>query len=205
MPRTGRPPKLDEIIGTKLVKNAAGDVEQAPITRIEQIVADIRVGLNAERACARAHIDRDTLKDWERTASQVRTGLAQGTIAPSKLTTKQQRCVEFSAALHDAELEWELQANLLLQGLAQGGRKLEVVTTRVRSDGKVETTTKTETTEPDKDVLKWRLMRRFPDIYTERVVIEGTGEDGAIPVEVRARSLAEAVERLAAGVVDADD
>lgn len=202
MPRTGRPPKLDEIIGSKLVKRDAGTpnerVESVPITRLEQIVGDIRVGLNAERAARRAGIHRDTLNDWERTAASARTALAQGTKDESHLTKKETLALDFSDALHDAEIEWELQANMLLQSLGQGG--MPVVTTTVKRDaeGQTVTTTKTEHTLPDRDVLKWRLRHRFPDRYTERVIVEGTGDEGVIPIEVRAASLAESIAKLAA-------
>lgn len=201
MPRTGRPPKLDEIIGTKLVKRDPGTdnerVESVPVTRIEQIVGDIRVGLNAERAAARAGIHRDTQKDWEHTASAARAALAQGLKTIDDLTEKESSCLDFSDALHDAEIEWELQANMLLQGLAQGGQVLEIVTTKRSADGKETTTTRRETTLPDRDVLKWRLRHRFPERYTERVLVEGTGDDGAIPIAVRAASLAETLAQLA--------
>lgn len=202
MPRTGRPPKLDEIIGTRLVKRNPGTpdehVEAVPLSRIDQIVGDIKVGLNAERAAARAGIRRETQKEWENTASAARTALAQGTRTEDELTDKERSCLSFSNTLHDAEIEWELQSNMLLQGLAQGGQVLEVITTRVEPNGKTTTTTRRESTLPDPKVLMWRLQHRFPDRYTQKVVVAGAGEDGAIPVEVRAANIAAAVAALAA-------
>lgn len=197
MARTGRPPILDETIGTRAVLHPeTGEVvDTAPLTRQEQIVDDIRVGLNAERACARAGIDRDTLKDWERTASGVRARQAQlpdGEPEP-ELTAKERLCVDFSAALHTAELEWQANMELLLQDLSQGGRRITVTTIEHKAGEDVKTTTKTSHTLPDANVIKWRLTRRFPDQYADRLQVEGTGEDGAIPVEVRAKSLGDSL------------
>ncbi len=41
--------------------------------------------------------------------------------------------------------------------------------------------------------LQWRLSRRFPAEYVERVQVEGTGEGGAIPIDVRADAVGDAL------------
>lgn len=197
MARTGRPPILDEVIGSRAVFDPTTKevVGTEPLTRLEQIVGDVRVGLNAERASKRAGIHRDTFDDWERTAAAVRKRQAQLAVdqPDPELTPKERLACEFSDAVHDAEIEWQLQSEMLLQDLAQGGRRV-VITTVVEKDGQIiKQETKTSYTLPDAEVIKWRLKHRFPGEYADRLQVEGTGEDGAIPVEVRAQSLGESL------------
>lgn len=207
MPRTGRPPKLTEVIGRVPIFNDDGDaVGMADQTRLEAIVADIRVGLNAERACDRHDVKRQTLKAWEAIAHDVRKRAAQQPDEDIECTEYELACVDFSDALHAAELEWHSGMELLLQDLSQGGRKVDVITVEEKGGEVVKSTTKTSYTLPDADVIKWRLKHRFPAEYADRVQIEGTGEDGAIKVDIGARAdaIADALEHVLAEAADDD-
>lgn len=190
MARQGRPPKHDDIIGQRPVIDPAtkqpipGRTEQ--ITRTQQIVGDIRVGLNAERAAKRAGLSRETLHAWEQIACEVRARLANapegGTV---DITDRESDLLSFSDALHAAELEWQTQMELVLQGAAQGGTEVVERLEVKKGDRIVETRTTTKTLPPDLATVRWRLKHRFPDQYSERVIVTGEGDDGAIPVEVR--------------------
>lgn len=198
MARTGRPTKLSDVIGQRAVidptsKQPTG--QTVDVTRTEQIVGDIRIGLTAHRAAKRAGIHRQTLDAWEQEAADLRQRLATrpDDYPPLELTAKQADLLEFSDAIHRAELEWQVQCEMLLQQGSQGGGQI-VETHETFKDGKlVESRTVTKTLAPDHRVTQWRLKHRLPTEYVERVQIEGTGEGGAIPLDVRADAVGDAL------------
>lgn len=200
MARTGRPSKLSDVIATRPVidpttKQPTG--ETVPVTRTEQIVGDIRIGSNVERACRRAGITKQTFYDWERQASELRERIASSDTEIA-LTEKQATLLDFSDSLHDAEMAWHLQMEMNLQGLAQGGLQVVEVHTTTGKDGEVEVRTVTKTLPPDKQVLFWRLKHKFPGEYRETVEISGTGEGGAVSLELRADAVGDALAQFLA-------
>lgn len=203
MARTGRPSKLTDVIDTRPVldpttKQPTG--QRHDVTRVEQIVGDIRIGLTAHRAAKRAGIVRETLDAWEREAHELRARIANtpddSTIP---LTDKQSTILDFSDAIHRAELEYQAQSEMLLQQAAQGGHEVvERYETFDETGALVSRREVVKVQAPDPKVVQWRLSRRFPAEYVERVQIEGTGEGGAIPLEVRAVEVGEALAQFVA-------
>jgi hypothetical protein len=194
--RTGRPIKLTDVVAQRAVidpttKQPTGETQ--PVTRTEQIVGDIRIGLTAHRAAKRAGIHRDTLDDWERQAVAVREAIER-LDGQMTLTAKEAELLDFSDALHKAELEYQVQCEMLLQQAAQGGLVVTETTETYGPDGTVTSTRTTrKTLPPDPKVTQWRVARRFPADYVERVQIEGTGDGGAIPLAVRAEAVGDAL------------
>lgn len=199
MPRTGRPPKLNDIVAQRPIlddhKQPTGQF--APMTRLDQIVADIRVGMNAERACARAGIDAETLKHKERQACELRKAVLDAGDVGYELTDLEGDLLDFSAALHDAELEWQLRSEMLLEQHSQGGVEITETTVVLKNGKPTETRTKTTTTLPDPKLITWRLKHRFPELYQERVQITGV-DDGPVKVDLGARAdaIADALEEV---------
>lgn len=197
MARTGRPTKINEVIATRPIldpetREPTGDVEE--ITVADQIIADVRAGMYAERAARRAGIATSTFYDWEKIGRETRRRLDLGETTLSSLRVKERRCLEFSEALEVAEAEWETRKIADLERLARGGVVQEEVVVKVDADGnELERRTKRTASLPDKDVIRWQLRHRLPAVYTDRVQVEGTGEDGAIDVRVRAENLAGAL------------
>jgi hypothetical protein len=212
MARTGRPTKINDIVQTRPILDETGeptgDVQE--ITVADQIIGDVRVGLYAERAARRAGIATSTFYDWEKLGRETRRRLERGEVNLSDLRVKERRCLEFSEAVDRAEVEFETRAQADLERLARGQIAIVETTTKVNDKGEtVETRTKRSHTLPDPAVIQWRLERRFPEIYGRRTKIEGTGEDGSIPVEVRAANLGAALrshlERIVPEDEDGDD
>lgn len=196
MARTGRPSKINDVVAERPVLDENGDPtgDVVEITVADQIVADVRAGLYAERAARRAGIHTSTFYEWEKVGRESRRRIEAGQTTLSQLRVYERRCLDFSEAVAQAEAEWEARANVDLERLARGQIAVVETTEKVDADGRVlERRTKTSHTLPDAAVLRWRLERRFPDRYGHRTLVEGTGDDGAIPVELRAKQLGEAL------------
>jgi hypothetical protein len=196
----GRPPKLELVVDRVPVidpetKQPTGDMR--PVTMIEKLTGDLRVGMPVHRAAKRAGITSETFYQWEKSAGRARTVLASNDDA--EISDYDRLCIAFSDAVDQAELEWEARQNTELERLARGG--IEQIETVVKVDTagqEIERRTKTTRTLPDANVLLTRLKLRFPKEYAERHVLAGDTESGAIPVEVRVAALAEAAQRFAA-------
>lgn len=200
MARTGRPSKINDVIAERPVVDENGDPtgDIVEITVADQIISDVRAGLYAERAARRAGIATSTFYDWEKRGREARRQIDAGQTTLSQLRVNERRCLEFSEAVEQAEAEWEARANVDLERLSRGGVAIVETTVKVGPDGNVlEERTKTSHTLPDAATIEWRLERRFPDRYGRRTKIEGTGEGGAVPVELRAKQLGEALREHA--------
>lgn len=195
MARTGRPSKINDVIATRTDPETGTTIE---ITVAEQIIGDVRTGMYAERAARRAGIATSTFYEWEKIGRETRRRLDSGEVTLSSLRVRERRCLDFSEAVEVAEVEWETRKNADLERLARGGvEQIETIVKVERGeDGterEIERRTKRSTTLPDKDVIRWQLRHRLPAIYTDRVTVEGTGEGGAIDVDVRVRNLGDAL------------
>lgn len=193
----GRPPKGSDVITHRPVVDPDTHQptgETVPVTRIDQICDDLAIGMPAHRAAQRAGIAVATFYLWEKTAGRARATRASG----GKLTADEKRCLEFLDRVMDAELRWEARQNATLEQISRGGILQETVVEKVDDKGKVTRTVTSSATLPDARTTLTRLRQRFPKNYQDRVVIEGTGEDGAIPVEHRVQSLADALAQFQA-------
>lgn len=188
----GRPSSIDAVI--------EHTPEGVPVTVADRIIALLRQGAYMEHAAAAAGVQKVTVYDWLRTGARAGMAVEKG----KKITPEQARCREFANAVHQASGQWVAEANLRLSQAARGGRTLTTTTTkRDASGGVIETTERTEIVPPNPSVDQWRLERRLPALYGRRVV-ELTGPDGgAIPVEVRARELAETIRSARAAAENA--
>lgn len=195
----GRPTKFDDVIGQYPTGHArAGQ----PITVEHRIVDMLTAGNYIETAAQAAGIDKVTLHEWLRTGAHAFTKISKGALV-SDLTEKERRCMVFSHSVHEAQAEAEARDVATLDQLAGGGRKIETVTVKVDGDTTT-TTTRTEVTEPNPAVLMWRLERRFPDRWGRRR-LEISGPDGEpIPIEARAKALADALREHQGGGSGAD-
>lgn len=205
----GRPPKLDEVIRHRDVRDPDTQelVDSRPVTRREQILADIGTGMYAERACRANGVHKDTFYEWEKIAGHVLEREAkarQNGSRPIARSMHEKACVEFSDAIRGAEAEWERAKNVELERLERGGvtRTIETVKVQLNADGTekvVERSTRTETTLPDAAITQWRLTRRFPRLYNPRTVLAGiddAGEEAPLAsVEERADALAARLAR----------
>lgn len=190
MPRTGRPSKI-----TSSIERRQPDGTTQTLTVGEAIEADCRtLGMRAERAAARAGINKDTFHEWEKVAGRAREALARG----DRVDAHARRCLDFSDRIFAAEVDWQARMEAAAEQLARGGVLQETTTNVVKvneAGEEVERSTRTQTahTLPDGQMIRWRLERRLPAEFREHVLVEGAGEGGAIPVEVRAAALGEAL------------
>ncbi len=188
--QTGRPSNIDSVIGHTR--------DGEPITVADRILAALRAGNYVEAAAGSAGITKTTVYEWLKIGAQA--GMRTNSGKPGvKVTAHEKRCMAFADAVREAEHGWEVDSNARLQQLAAGGVTTVTETVKVDADGKVlERTTKTEHHAPSAQVLEWRLTRRFPDRYSTRVEVSGPAGE-PVPVEVRARSLADALRDFQAG------
>jgi hypothetical protein len=97
---------------------------------------------------------------------------------------------------YDAEARGQAHLLAILEGECRGGAQVTTVVERYNGNGDlIERQTKTETARPDAASIRWRLERRYPELWG-RQRIEVTGPDGG-PVEVTG---AERADRLAAAL-----
>lgn len=183
----GRPTKINQPVATR--DNPDGTT--TTITVADRIVERLTVGAYMEEAASSAGVHKDTVYEWLKIGANARARIIAGTVTPSKLTTHERRCLDFSDAVDQATGEWAMRSLTALEQHARGGLKSTTVTEKVDARGRVmERTTKTEELLPNPAVIQWRLERRFPDRYgRQRVEVSGP-EGEAIPIEVRATELA---------------
>jgi hypothetical protein len=195
-----RPSKIDQVVGYRPGPNG----EQLPVAAWERIVQALRTGNYFETACASAGVHRETAYGWLRTAAQLVARAAVQNVDPDDLVLSpyESTCLVFSDAMVRAEAEWEVHAISVLEQLGFG--LLSATTTRVKTDaaGEVlETVTTTEALVPDAQVLQWRLTRRFPERYSQRVQVASVDVAGDGP-EAAAARLAGEVRAYLQGVHD---
>lgn len=206
----GRPSKIDDVIRQR--RTPAGDT--VDVTVADAIVEALAIGDYFEMACAAAGISRGTAYGWMRTGADLERRQHRARTAgqtPPRGTRHERRCVEFSRAVEEATARWHQGMLGTLEQMARGGRTITTTSTKVAVDAQgvehvVERTTRVEALAPSVQAIEWRLARRFPHLYGQRVEVTGAG-GGPIEVEVderdRAAELAESLEAYLAGVRDA--
>lgn len=172
--KAGRPTKATQTVA---------HLDGQPIDATDRIIASLKAGDYLETAAAAAGIKKPTLYDWLRRGANATAATARaealGKPAP-KLSDLEKRCIQFSDAVAAATAEWHQRSLVTLEGLARGGHQSTTTTVKRNAEGDViETTTKTETLPPNAQVLMWRLTRRFPDKYAQRIDVGLTGDLGA--------------------------
>lgn len=201
---TGRPSPIDQIIGH--------DQEGNPITVADSITNSLRMGAYFEQACATAGVTKETGYAWLRTAGKLKLRARGGSLATARPSAQEKRCLAFSDAVAEAESSYEVDALSTLGLLARGG--YAVVKTVVKrgppapgSDAAgpvLESTTTTERLAPSAQVIQWRLARRFPARYGQRVEITGAeGGPVLLSMEERADALAETLTAFLQGAAAA--
>lgn len=172
---------------TKLARTMLDTVVQVredghEVTAGERIVGLLRAGMYLEAAAASAGINRHTVHGWLRTGARGAARLhaleavarADGKPMPDvELSPFDFRCVEFTIAVAEAEAAWEAQEVNTLNQLARGGLVITKTTEKQAPNGDVtERTVVTEVLAPNPSVIMWRLARRFPDRYGNKVSVE---------------------------------
>lgn len=198
----GRPSKIDQIVGTRTLE----DGTTAPVTAFDRIVNGVRVGNYFEQACAAAGVHRETAYGWLRIGAQMhaRAATTDTDIDDLDLDDHQRRCIQFSDAVAQAEAEWEVAAVTTLESLGRGGMKVETTTVKTLANGDTERTVKTEVLAPNPQVIEWRLTRRHPSRWGDRVEVFGAGVDAGLPLTDRATALADEVRLFLEGVAAAE-
>lgn len=199
MPRKGpgQPSKIDAIVSHR--------DDGTPITVFDRIVSALRVGQYFEHATAQAGVSKETAYGWLRLAGRLKIEAKGQLVDVAAITAHEARCIEFSDAVAEAESSWEAGALATLERLARGGVKVTKTVTKRDGAGDgakvLEVTTTEEVLAPNAQVIEWRLTRRFPGRYGQRVEI--TGADGGplvMSVEDRTDALASQFEAYLAGV-----
>lgn len=199
----GRPSKIDQVVGTR----TADDGTTIDITAADRILLALRTGNYFEQACAAAGVHRETAYGWLRRGAQsvARAALTDVPVEELDLTSHDLRCVEFSDAVAQAEAQWEVQANTLLENAARGGGVEVTVTEKHDAAGNlVETTTRTTTLPPNVQVIEWRLTRRYPDRYYPRVGFVFPAVSDELSVEDKAAVLVGEVRAFLEGRADVE-
>lgn len=193
----GRPSKIDQPAkvlpdGTEL---SIGDA----------VVHAVGLGQEYTAAAKGAGISTATLHTWRVNGARARTALLRG----RNPNARDARLIAFLDALERAESNAELERLSRIAHAAQPQQVVKVVekvAVTKAADGTVteqliERTTTTETRPGQWTADAWWLERRMPAKYARRLELSGP-EGGAIPIEDRARTLAESLAEYLQGVED---
>lgn len=195
----GRPSPIDAIVGQREIDGRFVD-----ITVADRIVEGLQVGNYFEHACAAGGVTKETGYEWLRVAGRALIRARGRDLVDVDFEDHERRCIEFSDAVAVAESQWVARANATLEQLARGG----LITThttikRGPSPGldengdvipgpELERTVRTETHLPNAAVLMWRLEKRFPSLYGNRLELVSPGH--ALTTEERAAELITGIE-----------
>jgi hypothetical protein len=174
-------------------------------TVAEAIVERLRAGAYREEAARSVGVRRQSLYNWLYQGALARR--LRGDRLTRLITANQARCEEFLDAVERAEAQAMLTDWTRLAQLGAGGVAQVVITEKVNADGHlIERTTRTTHTLPDKDVLMWRLERRWPQKFAKRLELTGA-EDRDVEADVadtrtRARMLSAEIKAYQQGIVD---
>ena len=196
----GRPPKLHAIARVR--------PDGTRVTVADSIVQALELGDYVESAAAAAGVAKRTVYGWLETGARLTHAqeAARDRHLPIPTGTRHERdCQAFSHAVARATEAWHLRALATLEDLGRGGREVRTVTTRRNAAGDVvEEVERVETLPPSPQVLEWRLTRRFPERYGQRIDVGVSAVDPVeLGVQARAASLIDNVAAYLAGQADA--
>lgn len=186
MPRTGRPPTLNQVARVR----PGGE----RLTRAQVVVLGLQIGLDVIDACTAAGIDKATYLNWKKAGAAAHAKLGRG----EKLSAKERSYADFLTDMETAMVEFEEICLGVIHGAGDGGRKFtetKTVTRRTkRGEQVVEMTTTEKIAMPQWQAKAWLLERRRPEKYRRRVELTGAEGRDLIPPERRADDLAKAFE-----------
>lgn len=194
--KLGRPSKMDQ----PARQNDDGSI----VTIAEAVIEAVGMGQDYVAAAKGAGISTTTLHTWRVNGARAQTAQLKG----QKISAEDQHLVDFLNALLKAESNAELERLAIIHRASQPHQVVKVVErVTVDAQGKetlVERATTTETRPGQWTSAAWWLERRIPSRYARRLEVSGPA-GGAIPVEDRARTLADSLATYLAGVTDAQE
>lgn len=194
----GRPSSLGKIIY---------EIDGRLITAKERIPELMRAGMFLEPASSCAGVFPSTVHDWLRVGALAfnQKHTAEQLDMPLSLTPHQQACMEFNEAVTRSVAEYELECTIIQGQLIRGGLKTTKTTVKRGPpklvNGKsqpgdiIEESTVTEVLAPNPTVLAWRMTRRWPDRYGNRLTLDGA-TDGQVTDEDAAEQLIGSIEEF---------
>lgn len=162
-------------------------------------------GLKPETATSAAGLSVNALRNWYNIAGKAT--IRQTADPTTQLTSYEEQCRDLVTKVTSASAEWEQAENARLTGAEEGGHTARVVREVRKFKGPndkegwvAQRTTELKSIPPDPRVTMWRLEKRFPSEYGNKVAI--SVEDLALSDEEKAESLA---EQLSAYLEGRDD
>lgn len=195
----GRPSDIDKVIS----RPEGGE----PVTVFERFVTLMRVGSYFEHAAPACGVKRQTAYNWLHIGAKAKLA-ANGDPDLDTLPHHVRRCVEFSDAVERATGEYLAGELTRLSNIERGGvyeREVTTIKTKTDKDGNVletETTTRTETMLPNPTITMWRISRRFPHHYGDRIAVITDEDPEQLPESDQREALADAAEAYLKGVED---
>lgn len=146
--------------------------ERGEVMVWERVADAIRLGGSLHDAAARAGVGKAVLQGWLRNGTRLQAAIGQGARDPDSLTAHEQAEMQLAVVVDRAEAE----AKLVLLGLLDRvtrGVEVRTVTVKIDQSGQeVERTERTENRGPDPATIRWRLERRWPEEFGQRVRAE---------------------------------
>ena len=106
-----------------------------------------------------------TVKDTLKAGTRIATLIATGRRTHAALTADEQRQLSFSETYAQANADAIARLTALAMHHIAGGGTITTITTVEGQDGKITTTTKTQTVGPDAAMLRWWMERRWPLVF----------------------------------------
>jgi len=201
----GRPSPIDKVIGKK--------PDGTPITVAERMVNLVRLGNFVEHASAACGISKETHYEWVRVAARVNLAW-NGDPDLTKITPHERRCVEYSDAVDQAQGEYFAADMRKLHEIGQGGivrsRVVEKYAVEKNEQGEevqvlLERTVTEDETLPNAAVIMWRLTRRAPKFFGNRLAIAHEDDDpGKLDERSELTALADSMEAYLLGRAEAE-
>lgn len=147
-----------------------------PLYIADRVAEALRLGASLNDAATRATVTSATLRTWVRAGTRLLLATEAGTRLPQTLSAVERAQVDLARTVEQAAVEGKM---LLLGQLERLSRGIERTITIEKQDAAgtvIERTTRVETALPDAATIRWRLARRWPDEFADRVHVDHTGQ-----------------------------
>lgn len=186
----GRPSDITTIVSYR------DDDPAQPVTVADRVVGSMYLHGYLEPAALAAGVTKETVYAWIRAAGAARLRLAAEPATAENTTEHERACIEFSDAVDAATARWTSRMLQLADRLAEGGIEFEEVHTETVNGQEVKKKVVVKKTQPDGAMIRWRLARRDPKKYGDRLALTDADGGPALSLDERGQALLELLKKF---------